>query len=165
MGCPNPTSLTLQLPDGQRYDIPLDAATLIDDSRQPRVERALATAKTFLGTKYLWGGKTISGVDCSGLVQTSYAATGVYLPRDSNQQVFAGRLSATRWYRQDLRRGDTLYFLGSPGRITHTGIYLGGDQYIEAVTPTVRISSLNARDTNYSRRGDISFAFAKRLLD
>ncbi len=157
--------ITAGLPDGRQATIPIDSATVFNQASRPRLERILATAQQFLGTKYLWGGKTLAGVDCSGLVQTAFAAGGVYLSRDSNQQVLVGQLTATRWYRQGLRGGDTLYFLGSPGRITHTGIYLGNDQYIEAVTPTVRMSSLNPDDDNYSRRGDATFAFGKRLFD
>lgn len=159
------SSVTIQLPKGDKLNAPVENVDVIDITPALAVERALTTAKSFIGTKYLWGGKTKTGIDCSGLVQTSFAASGFHLPRDSNQQVIIGRLTAARWYRQGLRRGDTLYFLGRPGRITHTGIYLGNDQYIEAVTPTVRISSLNREDANYSRRGDATLAFAKRLVD
>ncbi len=157
--------ITASLPDGRQAMIPIDSATVFDQTCSPHLQRILTAAQQFLDVEYLWGGKTRAGVDCSGLVQTAFAAGGIHLARDSNQQVLVGQLTATRWYRQGLRRGDTLYFLGRPGKITHTGIYLGHDQYIEAVTPVVRISSLNPDDDNYSRRGDATFTFAKRLLD
>jgi cell wall-associated NlpC family hydrolase len=87
------------------------------------------------------------------------------LPRDSNQQVDLGQLSATRWHRAGLRRGDTLYFLGRDGKIRHTGLYLGEDQFLQAVSPAVRINSFNPEDDNYDAAHRKSFAFAKRLLE
>ncbi len=157
--------VTLQLPGGRDMQAPRGSVTVTGDRTDPRLDHVVAAARRFLGTQYVWGGKTVAGVDCSGLVQTSFDAAGLHLPRDANQQAIVGRLVATRWYRQDLRRGDTLYFLGSPGKVTHTAIYLRDGQYLEAVRPIVRISSLNPEDANYSRRGAASFAFAKRLLD
>jgi cell wall-associated NlpC family hydrolase len=118
-----------------------------------------------LGTRYFWGGKTSQGVDCSGLVQIAYSTVGFNLPRDSYQQFYLGRLTATRWHRAGLRRGDTLYFLGRDGKIRHTALYLGDDQFIQAVVPRVTISSFNREDENYDEDHDKSFAFAKRLLE
>ena len=95
------------------------------------------------------------------LVQIAFGAEGINLPRDSNQQVYLGALVATRWYRQGLRRGDVLYFLGRHGKIRHTGIYLGDGNYIESVRPTVRITSFDPEDESYDARRDASFVFAK----
>ena len=46
----------------------------------------VAVAERFLGAPYLWGGKTVLGLDCSGLVQVALAACGVACPRDSDMQ-------------------------------------------------------------------------------
>jgi cell wall-associated NlpC family hydrolase len=153
------------LPDGRQFAVPSEACELFDDQIPAPLERAIANAQRLLGSPYRWGGKTARGIDCSGLIQTAMAGAGIHLARDSNQQVYAGRLTATRWYRDGLRRGDTLYFLGADGRICHTALYLGKNQYLEAVSPEVTITSFDPEDENYDVRRDASFAFAKRVLE
>ncbi len=155
----------VELPTGERVAIPNDRCEIHDGNTNGRVERILDNAQGLLGTGYLWGGKTSQGVDCSGLVQVAFGAEGFNLPRDSNQQVYLGALVGTRWYRQGLRPGDTLYFLGRHGKIRHTGIYQGNGKYIESVRPAVQITSFNPEDEDYNARRAASFAFAKRLLD
>ena len=154
-----------QLPAGGETLLPAEFCEVRDANPSPRVERVIQIASQMLGTRYLWGGNTSQGIDCSGLVQTAFAAEGINLPRDSNQQVYLGRLTATRWCRDGLRRGDTLYFLGERGKITHTAIYLGGGRYLESVRPVVRVTSFNPNDEDYDERRDAAFCFAKRLLE
>jgi len=64
-------------------------------------------AERFVGTPYLWGGKTSLGLDCSGLVQVSLQAAGKSCPRDSDMQELAlGKLSSLA----GLRRGDLVFW-------------------------------------------------------
>jgi cell wall-associated NlpC family hydrolase len=131
----------------------------------PRIEGAIAAASKLIGTKYVWGGTSGDGVDCSGLVYTAFRSQGVRLPRDADQQALVGKLVAMRWHRSSLRRGDVLFFLNRRGTITHTGIYLGNNDFLEATDPTVKISSFDPTSPNYAKRRDEAFCFAKRVFD
>ncbi|RZM82597.1 C40 family peptidase [Leptolyngbya iicbica] len=76
---------------------------------------------------YLWGGTVGPNFDCSGLMQTAFAASGIRLPRDSYQQeefVEAVELN-------DLQPGDLLFF-GRGDRPNHVALYLGDGRYIHS---------------------------------
>jgi cell wall-associated NlpC family hydrolase len=73
----------------------------------------VAVAERFLGTPYLWGGKTGLGMDCSGLVQLALAACGIPCPRDTDMQEKAVGGPLARPHELDqLRRGDLLFWKG-----------------------------------------------------
>jgi len=158
------SSATVELPTGEKIDVPGDLCE-VGHVPTEKLDAIANNAKQLVGTRYFWGGKTSDGVDCSGLVQIGFSTVGINLPRDSYQQFYVGRLAATRWHRSDMRRGDTLYFLGSDGKIRHTGLYLGDDLFVQAVLPRVKVSSFNPDDENYDEAHDKSFAFAKRLVE
>ncbi len=156
-------AVNAQLPDGTA--ITLSASQCVTQTAaNPTIEPIITAGQSFLGTKYLWGGKTHTGIDCSGLVQVAFGTSGLPLPRDSNQQVLVGSLSATRWCTSTMRRGDTMYFLGTRGRIRHTAIYLGDNLFLQAAMPAVKISSLDPQHPAYDAKRQASFAFAKRLM-
>ncbi len=155
---------SVRLPDGSIRSIPSDAAEIIPTGPGDRASTAMKTAQTFLGSDYVWGGKTTDGVDCSGLVQSSYRAAGVNLARDAYQQAYGGELVGTRWYRDHLRGGDTLYFLGRSGRITHTALYLADNVFIEASGGSVRLTSFDPASDLYREVRDRGFCFAKRVI-
>lgn len=72
----------------------------------------VAVAEMFLHTPYLWGGKSVHGIDCSGVVQNALHACGITAPRDSDmQEMQLGRLANDKHY----RRGDLVFWPGHVG--------------------------------------------------
>lgn len=78
-----------------------------------RADDAVSVAERFLGVPYLWGGRSAQGLDCSGLVQTAYAACGIALPRDSDLQARDAGLALGS--DAVLQRGDLVFWRGHVG--------------------------------------------------
>ncbi|WP_204106606.1 MULTISPECIES: C40 family peptidase [Spirulina sp. CCY15215] len=76
---------------------------------------------------YLWGGTVSPHYDCSGLMQAAFAASGIWLPRDSYQQeAFTQKVSF-----EELLPGDLIFFKETK-RVNHVALYLGEGQYIHS---------------------------------
>lgn len=92
--------------------------------------------KQFLHAPYLWGGRSIHGIDCSGMVQVCMKIAGKKFPRDASQQAMEGDSIDFG----DHQANDLVYFAKNE-RITHVGILLNKDQIIHA-SGRVRIDAL-----------------------
>ncbi len=113
------------LPDGRTArlvsgSVAARAAAIADARAMPPEQWA---TQHFAGTPYQWGGVTPWGADCSGLVQTTFAARGVVVPRDADDQARAG----TAVPLEQARPGDLLFFRGeATDRITHVAFLATG---------------------------------------
>jgi gamma-D-glutamyl-L-lysine dipeptidyl-peptidase len=94
---------------------------------QPSAASIVAQAKRFVGLRYLWGGLSAWGFDCSGLVWDVFRAHGLTIPRDADPQFRHGTPVA----RSQLRPGDLLFW-GSKNYADHVAIYAGNGSMVEA---------------------------------
>jgi cell wall-associated NlpC family hydrolase len=97
------------------------------------IEKRLPAIADFMKTAmaqpnyYLWGGTVAPNYDCSGLMQAAFAASGIWLPRDSYQQVdFTQRITKSA-----LELGDLIFF-AKKERVDHVAFYLGDGFYIHS---------------------------------
>lgn len=116
-----------------------------DISASGRAAKAIGFAKAQLGDPYVYGGTGPNGWDCSGLMQASWRAAGVSIPRVVGPQYSASRKIAM----SDLQPGDLVFY----GDMSHDGMYLGNGKVIHAPRPgkSVEITGLGG----YSRAGRV----------
>jgi gamma-D-glutamyl-L-lysine dipeptidyl-peptidase len=93
----------------------------------------------FLNTAYLWGGRSVFGVDCSGFTQSVYKFLNVPLLRDAQQQATQGELVG---FLQEAHCGDLAFFDNEEGEIIHVGILLNAQEIIHAAGK-VRIDKID----------------------
>ena len=106
-----------------------------DDIRAEIIE----SAKDYLSTPYLWGGKSPFGIDCSGFSQIVYKINGIQIPRDASQQVSLGK---SRNFIDEAQAGDLAFFDNEEGNVIHVGIIMEGRKIIHA-SGKVRIDNID----------------------
>ncbi|MFE9687532.1 C40 family peptidase [Streptomyces sp. NPDC006285] len=133
-----------------------------------KVRTVIETALSQRGVPYSWGGgsaegksigiccspsgksgTSIEGFDCSGLTVYAYAKAGIQLPRTAAAQAGVGRRIPASLGTSALKPGDLVFYADAPGRdatIYHVGIYLGGEQMVNAARPgtVVRLDAVIA---------------------
>lgn len=123
---------TVLLPDARRGSVAVDCLSLrAEQAALPEGRSPLDSAAQFLGLRYLWGGTSTWGMDCSGLVHLVFRALGVTVPRDAfDQAAWAEPLPL-----DEVEPGD-LYFFARPGeRVYHVGfvsraVGAGGERWM-----------------------------------
>ena len=85
--------------------------------------------KSFLKTKYLWGGKTSKGIDCSALIQIYFYYNRIFFPRDSKDQIKFCKKNMNK----KLSKGDIIFWKG------HVGVCLNQSKFIHAYGPKKKV--------------------------
>ncbi|MBL8060530.1 MAG: C40 family peptidase [Chthonomonas sp.] len=114
----------------------------------------ITTALAQQGVRYVWGGTSRNGFDCSGFVQYVFRQHGVNLPRTSREQATRG----TPVSKGALRAGDCLFFVTRGRSISHVGIYIGNNRFVHASSGGGRVR-VNELSGYYANR----FAGARRM--
>ncbi|MFO7630334.1 MAG: C40 family peptidase [Prochlorococcaceae cyanobacterium] len=117
-----------------RSAAPWRPPSLASSSIAARISRVLAFALAAAErpNRYLWGGTLGPNFDCSGLLQSAFAAAGIWIPRDAYQQErFCQALAVRPGQWQLLRPGDLIFF-GLPQRCSHVAIHLGEGRYLHS---------------------------------
>lgn len=140
---------------GQRHYLPSQHVDTLGAEESDFV----SVAERFVGTPYLWGGKSNLGIDCSGLVQVSLAAAGIHGPRDSDMQEAALGTSLVPEQWQALQRGDLIFWKGhvAIARDKNTIVHANAHHMATAIEDTraaiARIRSAGSDVTSIRRLG------------
>ncbi|MDQ1325107.1 MAG: NlpC/P60 protein [Campylobacterota bacterium] len=122
-------------------------------------KQLLEDAKYYKGGRYIWGGTTPQGFDCSGYVQYLYKKHHIDLPRTAYAQSQKGKPVDIN----NLQKGDLLFFLTDKKRgipVTHVGIYIGEGKFIHAASKKDGIIISPITHGSYRER----FVEARRVL-
>ncbi len=112
--------------NGKHFRVGVKNFVLTDESTiQNQLQDETLASLMFLGTPYLWGGRTFMGMDCSGFIQITCRLCGKWIPRDAWQQAEKGVLIP---FLDDAKTGDLAFFDNAEGKITHVGMILSSEE-------------------------------------
>ncbi|WP_346729183.1 C40 family peptidase [Lederbergia citrea] len=96
--------------------------------------------KKYLGVRYIYGGSSPKGFDCSGFTSYTFKKQGVSIPRTASAQFNKGKKVS----KKNLKAGDLVFFkTSSANKVSHVGIYIGKNQFIHSAGRGVAITSIN----------------------
>jgi cell wall-associated NlpC family hydrolase len=161
----------VELPDHRTGFLPKTAAedyAAWKQARRATPENIERTARSLLGRPYLWGANSPKGLDCSGFNKFVFFLNGIDLDRNASHQARQGIEVPLDTDFGRLKKGDLLFFgsRGSdrrPGRISHTGIYLGDKLFIHS-SERVRINSLDPASPLRDEQRIRGLVSARRIL-
>ena len=89
-------------------------------AREQKADIVIQRARSYLGTPYKWGGTTVLGMDCSGLLMRSFEAIDLYIPRTAKEQSKLGKAVDIH----NLKKGDLVFFAAKKWKrkVTHAGL-------------------------------------------
>lgn len=121
----------------------LSIGSLVDLEVMPNKKSLIDTAKLFINVPYLWGGRSIFGIDCSGFMQLVFRVHQVNLPRDAYQQAEIGTLIDF----ENCHSNDLAFFANDVGKIIHVGIIIRKKNNIKIIHASgkVRIDTLDVK--------------------
>jgi cell wall-associated NlpC family hydrolase len=133
-----------------------------DDSVGDKPSSMNEVALQFLGAPYHWGGRTVLGVDCSGLVQTAARLVGTRLLRDASEQAEVGEI--VEWEERGV--DDLAFFKNEDGKITHVGILTSRDLIVHA-SGEVRVDILSEEGIIHSNSAELTHTLShlRRLVE
>ncbi|WP_158795281.1 C40 family peptidase [Pedobacter sp. L105] len=118
---------------------PYHVSAIAGQTAAETAEKIDKLARFFLNAPYLWGGRTLFGIDCSGFSQAVFKLAGIRIKRDAAQQAEQGE---TVNFLPEVQTGDLAFFDNAEGRIIHVGIMLNNQQIIHA-SGRVRIDPID----------------------
>jgi len=119
----------------------------------------IKVAKKYQGNRYIWGGTTPKGFDCSGYAQYVCKKNGLKIPRNSKSQAKFGKYIASK---KDLKVGDLVFFdtsRGKRGPVNHVGIYIGNNKFIHASSAKHKVVVTSLSGTFHGKR----FKWGRRI--
>ena len=142
-----------ETPAAEEETAPAQEALVADGTLGGRI---VAFAKQYLGVPYVWAGASPSGFDCSGFVSYVFKSFG-YSTMRTAEDIYCNNGSSVS--RENLQPGDAVFFASSSQAIGHTGIYIGGGQFIHASSGSGRVIISSLSETYYANM----YVGAKRI--
>ena len=155
----------VRLPGDRWVRVPASSCSEIRPGQRSFLNALLRHATSYGSARYLWGGSTGSGVDCSGLVQSLMVQEGIVLPRDANMQACVGEIVGYLPGGKDLLPGDLMFFMRPTAFIYHVAVCLGRGEFMHS-TPRgggVVRNSLLPGAPNFSQTLRENFVFGRRV--